>query len=107
MRRNSYLIPRRSMLRGAGMSVALPLLDIMSPAISYAKPTETPPPRLCVLYKGCGVNPHAWDIVGGTETDFELSKILQPLAGVQDDILVVGNLEVAAHGPHGRPTPQR
>ena len=100
MRRNSYLIPRRSMLRGAGMSVALPLLDIMSPAISYARPTETPPPRLCVLYKGCGVNPHAWDIVGGTETDFELSKILQPLAGVQDDILVVGNLDNEGSSSH-------
>ena len=71
MRRNSYLIPRRTMLTGAGMSVALPLLDIMSPAISHAKPTAQPSPRLCVLYKGCGVNPHAWDIVGGTETDFD------------------------------------
>ena len=100
MRRNSYLIARRTMLRGAGMSVALPLLDIMSPAVSYAKPTETPPPRLCVLYKGCGVNPHAWDIVGGTETDFELSKILQPLAGVQDDILVVGNLDNEGSSSH-------
>ncbi len=100
MRRNSYLIPRRTMLTGAGMSVALPLLDIMSPAISYAKPTAQPSPRLCVLYKGCGVNPHAWDIVGGTETDFELSKILQPLAGVQEDILVVGNLDNEGSSDH-------
>lgn len=100
MRRNSYLISRRALLRGAGVSVALPLLDIMSPAISYAKPAETPPMRLCVLYKGCGVNPHAWDIAGGTETDFELSKILQPLAGVQDDILVVGNLDNQGSSDH-------
>lgn len=100
MRRNSYLIPRRTMLTGAGMSVALPLLDIMSPAISHAKPTAQPSPRLCVLYKGCGVNPHAWDIVGGTETDFELSKILQPLAGVQEDILVVGNLDNEGSSDH-------
>ena len=100
MRRNSYLIPRRTMLTGAGMSVALPLLDIMSPAISHAKPTALPSPRLCVLYKGCGVNPHAWDIVGGTETDFELSKILQPLAGVQEDILVVGNLDNEGSSDH-------
>jgi hypothetical protein len=88
------------MLTGAGMSVALPLLDIMSPAISHAKPTAQPSPRLCVLYKGCGVNPHAWDIVGGTETDFELSKILQPLAGVQEDILVVGNLDNEGSSDH-------
>lgn len=81
------------------MSMALPLLDIMSPAISYAMPKATPV-RLCVLYKGCGVNPHAWDIVGGTETKFELSKILQPLAPVQNDILVVGNLDNQGESSH-------
>jgi hypothetical protein len=100
MRQNSYLISRRTFLRGAGVSVALPLLDIMSPAISYARPAAAPPVRLCVLYKGCGVNPHAWDIVGGTETEFELSKILQPLSGVQDDILVVGNLDNQGSSDH-------
>lgn len=100
MRRNSYLIPRRTFLRGAGVSVALPLLDIMSPAISYSKPTAAAPVRLCVLYKGCGVNPHAWDIVGGTESDFELSKILQPLSDVQKDILVLGNLDNQGSSDH-------
>jgi len=83
------------------VSVALPLLDIMSPAISYAKDKDNAVPvRLCVLYKGCGVNPHARDIVGGTEANFELSKILQPLSGVQDDILVVGNLDNQGSSDH-------
>lgn len=100
MRHNSYLIPRRTLLKGAGVSLALPLLDIMSPAISYARPATSAPVRLCVLYKGCGVNPHAWDIVGGTETDFELSKILQPLSGVRDDLLVVGNLDNQGSSSH-------
>mgnify|MGYP002624207926 FL=1 len=100
MSSRSYQIPRRTFLRGAGVSLALPLLDIMSPAISYARPAESPPVRLCVLYKGCGVNPHAWDIVGGTETDFELSKILQPLSGVRDDILVLGNLDNQGASSH-------
>jgi len=80
--------------------MALPLLDIMSPAITQAEPASEAPLRLCVLYKGCGVNPHSWDIVGGTETDFELSRILQPLSGVQDDILVVGNLENQGSSDH-------
>ena len=100
MRRNSYLIPRRTFLRDAGFAVALPLLDIMSPAISHAKDTRNAPVRLCVLYKGCGVNPHSWDIVGGTETDFELSRILQPLADVQGDILVLGNLDNQGSSDH-------
>ena len=97
MKRNAYRIPRRTFLRGAGVSLALPCLDIMSPAISYAKgkpkDAQSDPVRLCVLYKGCGVNPHSWDIYGGTETEFELSKILRPLAPVQKDILVLGNLD--------------
>ena len=100
MRRNSYLIPRRTFLRGAGCSVALPLLDIMSPAISHAKSINAAPVRLCVLYKGCGVNPHAWDIVGGTETEFECSKILQPLSGARKDILVIGNLDNQGSSDH-------
>ncbi|MFT5470944.1 MAG: hypothetical protein ACI8UO_006077 [Verrucomicrobiales bacterium] len=95
MKRNAYQIPRRTFLRGAGASLALPFLEIMSPAVSYAKAkaAQTDPVRLCVLYKGCGVNPHSWDIYGGTETEFELSKILRPLAPVQKDILVLGNLD--------------
>lgn len=100
MRRNSYLIPRRTMLRGAGVSLALPLLDIMSPALSSAESARKAPTRLCVLYKGCGVNPHSWDVVGGTETDFELSRILQPLSDVRDDILVVGNLDNQGSSDH-------
>ena len=87
MRRNSYLIPRRTLLRGSGVSLALPLLDIMSPAISSVESANKAPVRLCVLYKGCGVNPHSWDVVGGTETDFELSRILQPLSAVQTTFL--------------------
>ncbi len=101
MTRDSYLIPRRTFLRGAGVSLSLPLLDIMSPAVSYAKTKSAKPPvRMCVLYKGCGVNPHAWDIVGGTETKFELSKIMQPLRPVQKDILVVGNLDNQGSSDH-------
>ena len=37
MSRQSYLIPRRTFLRGIGAALALPSLDIMSPAVSYAK----------------------------------------------------------------------
>ena len=100
MSRNSYLIPRRFLLKGAGFSMALPLLDIMSPALTRAKTSSQSPVRLCVLYKGCGVNPHSWDIVGGTETNFELSRILQPLAPIQDDILVLGNLDNQGSSDH-------
>ena len=101
MNRSAYQIPRRTFLKGAGVSLALPFLDIMSPAVSDAKTKgATGPVRLCVLYKGCGMNPHSWDIVGGTETEFELSKILRPLTPVQKDILVLGNLDNLGSSDH-------
>jgi len=97
MSRHPYLISRRHLLRGGGTAaLGLPLLDIMSPAIATAATrakTDSQAKRLCVLYKGCGVFPHAWDIPGGTEDNFELSSLLQPLSNVKDDILVLRNLD--------------
>ena len=97
MTNQAYLISRRHLLRGMGTAaIGLPLLEIMSPAISTASvraKSESNAKRLCVLYKGCGVFPHAWDIAGGTETEFELSSLLQPLDAVKDDLLVLSNLD--------------
>ena len=93
MTKQAYLIPRRHLLRGMGTAaLGLPLLEIMSPAIATASArakADAKVKRLCVLYKGCGVFPHAWDIAGGTETEFELSSLLQPLDAVKNDLLVL------------------
>jgi hypothetical protein len=95
MSKQPYLIPRRQLLRGiGGAAIGLPLLEIMTPAVAPAATSENRvATRLCVLYKGCGVYPHAWDIAGGTETEFELSSLLKPLINVKDDILVLRNLD--------------
>ena len=97
MARHPYLISRRHVLRGAGSAaIGLPLLDIMSPAVASAakrREAEQSAKRFCLLYKGCGVFPHAWDIAGGTETEFELSSLLRPLADAKDDILILRNLD--------------
>ena len=100
MNSKRYSIPRRSFLRGAGVSIALPWLDIMSQRSRAASMDGLPPTRLCVLYKGCGVNPHSWDIVGGTETDFEFSHLLKPLAPVREDVLILGNLDNQGSSDH-------
>ena len=103
MSRQSYLIPRRTFLRGLGAAVALPALEIMSPAVSYAKPAASPDNiRLCVLFKGAGVNPSSWDINGGTETDFKLSKILSPIEKNKADVVILSNIDAdqRANGGH-------
>ena len=59
-------ISRRSMLKGMGVVMSLPLLEAMGPIIAGAasKPggrtSVSSPVRLGVLYMPNGVNPKAW-----------------------------------------------
>jgi hypothetical protein len=87
-----YPISRRTLLRGMGVAMALPWLEIMSPAIASPGTGRKPPLRLGVLFKGNGVHPPSWDIAGNSETDFRLSPLLEPLAPMRDKVLILSNL---------------
>jgi hypothetical protein len=81
-------LPRRTFLRGAGATLALPLLDAMLPALSAAgKPT----PRLGFIYVSNGVIQDQW-IPAATGADFDLPPILQPLAPVRGHVNVLSGL---------------
>ena len=91
-------ISRRTMLKGVGAMIGLPFLEAMAPLKSLAGtavPHSSFPVRMAVLYMPNGVNPHAWTPQGAGR-DFKLSRILEPLAGVKDDILVLTELWNAA-----------
>jgi hypothetical protein len=95
-----YLIPRRSFLHGAGVCMALPALEIMSPALGHANPTETKIPlRLGVFHKGNGIDPAGWE-AKGTVTEFTLSKNLEPLQPFINDIVVLSNVSNQSKGDH-------
>ncbi len=80
--------------------MALPALEIMSPAISVGKEAETKLPlRPGVFHKGNGIDPSNWEATG-TETDFKLSKNLEPLEQYQRDIVVLSNVSNQAKGDH-------
>jgi hypothetical protein len=64
----------------------------MTPAIASAGTSRKPPLRFGVLFKGNGVHPPSWDIHGGSETDFSLSPLLEPLAPMRDKLLILSNL---------------
>ena len=104
MSKESYLIPRRSFLRGVGAALALPSLEIMSPALSYGKTAPAKKAlRTAVLFKGAGVNHSSWDITGATETEFTLSKILSPLEKNKKDIVILRNIDTDQRAsPHLR-----
>ena len=93
--KQNYLIPRRSFLRGAGVCMALPALEIMRPAVCRgAAPTAAKIPlRLGVFHKGNGIDPAGWE-AQGTETEFALSKNLEPLQPFIKDIVVLSNVEI-------------
>jgi hypothetical protein len=82
-----FPISRRTLLRGAGASLALPWLEAMEPARSDSRP----PMRMAAMYMPNGVHPEMWT-PEGEGRDFKLSPTLQPLADLKDDILVLTNL---------------
>ena len=85
-------ISRRTVLRGIGTAVALPLLDAMVPALTaQVKTPASPIRRLGVVYHPNGVIYHNW-IPTGTGTDFTLSRTLAPLEPFRDQLIVVTGL---------------
>jgi hypothetical protein len=89
-------LPRRTFLRGAGASLALPLLDAMAPALTAMAETPASPARLRRLgfvYMPMGCDVTRWTPPGGETLD-ELSPSLSPLEPVKKDIAIISNLEL-------------
>jgi hypothetical protein len=84
-------VSRRTLLRGAGVSLALPWLEAMTPAAYGASKNGRAPVRMAALYMPNGVNTSAW-IPEGTGRNFKLSQTLEPLSDLKDDVLVLSNL---------------
>jgi hypothetical protein len=87
-------VSRRSLLRGMGAALALPMLDAMVPALGAATKAarKATPNRMVFCYVPNGIDMRNWhpEAVG---RDFTFPKILQPLTPVQDDILVFTGLK--------------
>jgi hypothetical protein len=81
-------LPRRTFLRGMGVTLALPLLDAMVPALSAAaKTAATPVRRLGFVYIPNGASMPHWQPKGeGALT--ELSPTLSPLEPFKDQVVV-------------------
>src|SRR5258708_36262946 len=82
-------LPRRTFLRGAGVALALPLLDAMVPAFSVAaKSAARPVKRLGFVYTPNGATMSAWTPAGEGPALTELSPTLSPLAPFRDQVVV-------------------
>ena len=100
---------RRTVLRGMGASLALPVLDAMVPALSAASTTAAKPVmRLGFAYVPNGFYLPHFHPAGEGGRLFELTPILQPMEPFRDKMVVISGLSNqlanAANGgaPHTR-----
>jgi hypothetical protein len=85
---------RRTMLRGLGVSMALPWLEslnVFGDEPSASKPTGEPPVRLAVFFAGNGFHTKEW-WAKGEGVAMELGKVLTPLADFRTKLLFIQGL---------------
>ena len=98
-------ISRRTVLRGAGTAIALPLLDAMNPAATAWSQTAAGqlPQRLAFVGFPHGAIMDRWS-PKQSGTDFEMSPILEPLTAFRKDMTIVSGLRnkpAESPEPHG------
>ena len=100
-------ITRRTVLRGLGTTIALPILDAMIPAMTPLARVAAAQPvrRMCAIYSPMGFAMRHW--TPATDGPLELTRIMQPLAPFKDHLLVVSGLDSKKAmandaGPHQR-----
>ena len=87
-------ISRRTILRGAGVAMALPWLESIPVwgLETAADPISGPfPKRFAALFMACGINPDHW-WAKGSGADMELSKSLQPMEPLKHKMNVISGL---------------
>src|SRR3984957_9955405 len=82
-------LSRRTILRGIGASVALPLLDSMVPALQAA---PAPIRRVAFVYTPTGIIMNSWTPTA-EGAGFEFTPTLKPLEPYREKVLVLSGLE--------------
>ncbi len=88
------LVSRRTVLRGLGVSMALPWMESLSVWSAESKSAlggNEPPVRLAVLFAGNGFHSKEW-WAEGVAADMKLGKVLEPIASFREKLLVVKGL---------------
>ncbi len=84
-------LPRRTFLRGLGVTLALPMLDSMVPAFGLRAGASQPVRRLGVVYVPNGMFMPNWTPPGGSGA-LAVTETLQPLAAHRGRMLMVSGL---------------
>jgi hypothetical protein len=95
MSKNSKSLSRRTLLRGTGVAISLPLLDAMLPSVSATSlDSQTPIRRIGYVYIPMGFNPEPWTPAGKSGALGELPTSLEPLASVKDHLTVMTGMDL-------------
>lgn len=87
----SKTISRRTVLRAAGATLALPWLEKTAAAATSPESLSEPPLRSVFMYMPNGVVPEHWTPAGDDET-YETPPILKPLESLKGDYMLIENL---------------
>ncbi len=88
-------LPRRTFLRGVGVTIALPVLESMIPAATaWSQSASRPRTRLGCIYFPHGAIMNKWT-PAAEGTGFEMPEVLQPLKPFQNQINVISDLRHA------------
>jgi len=94
-------IPRRTFLRGVGVSMALPLLEGMLPAQTPLRQTAASPDtkrRFVGIWHPHGAAPGYWSPLQDGK-DFEFSFITKPLEPFRDRVVLITGLDATSAAP--------
>jgi len=89
-----HRLSRRSMLRGLGVSVALPWMESMQVWGDVSSPTSVSseaPIRMAILFSGCGYHRNQW-WAKGQGPSMELGKVLHPLNDFRERMIFIRGL---------------
>ncbi len=82
-------LSRRTMLRGSGVAVALPMLECMAPAVVSAAQSDSPQPRRMVAIN-MELSFHPPNLIPEKSgRDYEATPYLEPLADLRDDFTII------------------
>src|SRR5215813_15629085 len=85
-------LSRRTVLKGVGVTLSLPLLDAMIPAATaLAQTAAAPKPRMGFIYFPHGAVMQNWS-PAKAGTDYEMTPILKPLEPFRDQLTIVSGL---------------
>jgi hypothetical protein len=87
-------LSRRTMLRGLGVSMALPWMEskrVWGDDTESSQSSSEAPTRMAILFSGCGYHRHEW-WAKGEGSEMELGKVLHPLNDFKDRMVFIRGL---------------